>query len=124
MSIKRQAATYVFVGLVSAMIDVVTMWIFFKIGAPLVIATSLGYSVGLVVNFVGHRQVTFSAPYTHMTVVRFVALIIGNYLLTLVIVEGAERTYDAALLGKVASLPIVALNGFLLGRFWIFRNAR
>jgi hypothetical protein len=31
--------------------------------------------------------------------------------------------FDSPMAGKIVSLPLVAVNGYLLGRFWIFRSS-
>ena len=47
-----------------------------------------------------------------------------NYLLTVGLVGAAHQLLGSALAGKLVSLPLVAVNGYLLGRYWIFRAPR
>lgn len=44
-----------------------------------------------------------------------------NYGLTLGCVALSVALLDQALAGKIASLPLVAISGFVLGKYWIYR---
>jgi hypothetical protein len=44
-----------------------------------------------------------------------------NYILTIVCVALAVAVADNPLAGKILSLPLVAANGYLLSRYWIFK---
>jgi hypothetical protein len=46
-----------------------------------------------------------------------------NYLLTMGCVALAVALAGMPLLGKVVSLPLVSVSGYLLSKFWIFRKA-
>jgi putative flippase GtrA len=54
------------------------------------------------------------------TVIRFLAVIGINYLITISFVTVAYSTLGGALIGKIISLPFVAVNGFLLSKYWVF----
>ena len=75
----------------------------------------------MVVNYWGHARVTFRAASSGATMSRFGVLVLVNYLLTMLFVVVAQRWLGNALIGKIASLPVVAVNGFLWGRYWVFR---
>jgi hypothetical protein len=45
-----------------------------------------------------------------------------NYLLTMGCVSLAVSLADMPLLGKIVSLPLVSISGYLLSKFWIFRK--
>ncbi|MDT1843052.1 GtrA family protein, partial [Acinetobacter baumannii] len=44
-----------------------------------------------------------------------------NYLLMLACVALAAALLDNPLAGKLVSLPIVAINGYLLSKHWIYK---
>jgi len=52
--------------------------------------------------------------------VRYLCVVGLNYLLTLGCVAAAQALAGAPLVGKLVSLPLVALGGYILGKFWIF----
>jgi hypothetical protein len=55
---------------------------------------------------------------------RYLCVVALNYLLTVGLVGLAQWLVGSPLAGKLLSLPLVAVNGYLLGRYWIFRQAR
>ena len=44
-----------------------------------------------------------------------------NYLITLFFVALSEHFLDSIVIGKIASFPVVAVNGFLWGKYWVFK---
>ena len=44
-----------------------------------------------------------------------------NYLMTIACVALGQAVFDNPLVGKIVSLPLVAANGYLLGKYWIFK---
>jgi len=44
-----------------------------------------------------------------------------NYLLTIAMVFFSFSIFQNALIGKIISLPFVAINGFYLSKRWVFR---
>jgi hypothetical protein len=44
-----------------------------------------------------------------------------NYALTLGCVALAQTLAGMPLAGKIVSLPLVSINGYLLGKYWIFK---
>ena len=54
------------------------------------------------------------------TVIRFLVVVGINYLITILFVTVAYSTLGNALIGKIISLPFVAVNGFLLSKYWVF----
>lgn len=119
--ISRQFIVFVGVGLACAAIDIGLMQTLTWAGMHYMLATTLGFGAGLAVNFLLHTRITFSASYSHGTLLRFMAVVLANYLLTLLTVSLFHAWLDMALLGKVVSLPLVAVNGFLLSKHWVYR---
>lgn len=121
---SRQFSIYIFVGIACAVIDIGLMQFLIFVGMHYLAATTLGFVVGLVVNFLLHSHITFSACYSHGAFVRYMTVVLANYVLTLLVVESFHAWLNMALLGKVLSLPLIAVNGFLLSKHWIYKRPK
>lgn len=118
---SRQFSIFVVVGVVCAMIDIGLMQFLLWSGIYYVVATSLGFAAGLIVNFLLHTRITFGANYSHGTLMRFMSVVLVNYLLTMFVVSMFHIWLNMAFLGKLFSLPLVAVNGFLLSKHWVYK---
>lgn len=117
----RQFGVFMAVGLVCAAVDVGFMyWLIGAGGGPLVSA-SWGFAIGLLLNFLLHSRMTFKTSASWERLGRFLVVVGLNYLLTLGCVGMSTGWMESPLTGKLVSLPLVAINGFLLSRFWIFK---
>jgi putative flippase GtrA len=119
--LSPQFAVYLAGGVLSALVDIGLLQLLLNAGCSLVTATSTGFLAGLVVNFSFHAKYTFGKVSGGSTLARYLCVVAANYLLTLACVSAADSLLGLAVLGKLASLPLVAVNGFLLGKYWIFR---
>jgi putative flippase GtrA len=118
----RQFTVYVFVGVLTTIIDIGSMQLLLGLGYSTTLAVSTGFLLALAFNYVTHQRVTFRAVHSAGTLMRFGVLVVVNYGLTLLCVHAGEHWLDSALAGKLASLPLVTLNGFLAGRYWVFQQ--
>lgn len=118
---RRQFGIFILGGFLCAAIDIGVMQLLLAGGSHVAMATSAGFGVGLVVNYLFHARVTFDSPTSGASLLRFACLVGINYLLTLACVGLAVHWQFAPLVGKLVSLPLVAINGFILGKFWIFK---
>lgn len=108
-------------GGLSALVDIGIMQLLILNGvAPLTAATA-GFAAGLCVNYAFHARVTFKNVTTLRTLSRFLCVVGLNYLLTLGLVAVSVALFQQALIGKLLSLPLVAVNGFFLSKNWIFK---
>lgn len=124
--VNRQFLLFLAGGVGCALIDVGLMWWLLRMLATPFVAATVGFLAGLVANYAFHSRVTFDSPFTAATFVRFMSVVLLNYLLTLAAVTLAvlfvpSVWIDSALVGKIAALPLVAVNGFLLSKHWIFK---
>jgi len=119
---RRQFLVYVGIGILSAVVDIGCMQLLLLWGWHHGVAVTAGFAVGLVFNYICHQRITFRAEHTAGSVLRFSLLVLMNYALTLGCVQLSVLLLDNVLAGKLASLPLVAVNGFLWGRYWIFRR--
>jgi len=120
----RQFLVYVAGGVVCALIDVGLLWWLVRMGAPPLTATTAGFLAGLAVNYAFHTRVTFDSPFTPTAFIRFLAVVLLNYLLTIAAVTLAMRTMQhvsAPVIGKILALPLVALNGYWMSKHWVFK---
>jgi putative flippase GtrA len=121
MSVGKQFGKFVIVGMITALADIATMKTLLSMQIAAWICASMGFLVGLIVNYVLHTLFTFESRISFQRLGRFLIVILVNYSLTLVCVQVGLWSLDSAMLGKIISLPLVAVNGFLLSRFWVFR---
>ena len=123
MSHSRQFATFVAGGLLCALVDIGIMQLLLRAGAHFTGATTAGFLAGLLVNYAFHSRVTFDAAASASSFARYLCVVGLNYLLTMGCVSLAVSLAGMPLLGKIVSLPLVSVNGYLLSKFWIFRKS-
>ncbi|MEO7495505.1 MAG: GtrA family protein [Massilia sp.] len=119
--LSAQFLVFIAGGALSALVDIGLMQVLLLRGAGSLAAASGGFLAGLLVNYAFHARVTFNSLTSAATLLRFLCLVALNYLITIALVGAAQALGGAALLGKLVSLPLVAINGFYLGRRWIFK---
>lgn len=121
MILSPQFMVFVAGGVLSALVDIGLLQLLVVNGVDAFLATTVGFLAGLVVNYAFHAKVTFKNVTTPATLVRFLCVVGVNYVLTLGCVASSLALFQLPLLGKLISLPIVALNGFFLSKYWIFK---
>jgi putative flippase GtrA len=108
-------------GALSALVDIGLLQLLVMNKVEPFSATTYGFLAGLIVNYAFHAKVTFKNVTTLATFTRFLCVVGINYLITLACVASAVALFQWPLLGKLVSLPLVALNGFFLSKYWIFK---
>jgi putative flippase GtrA len=119
---SRQFGTFVAGGLLCALVDIGVMQGLLRAGAHFAGATTAGFLAGLLVNYAFHSRVTFEAAASTSSFARYLCVVGLNYLLTMGCVSLAVSLAGMPLLGKIVSLPLVSITGYLLSKFWIFRK--
>jgi len=119
---SRQVATYIAGGVLCALVDIGVMQVLLRAGAHFTGATTAGFLAGLLVNYAFHSRVTFDAAASASSFARYLCVVGLNYLLTMGCVSMAVALAGMPLAGKILSLPLIAANGYLLSKFWIFRK--
>lgn len=117
---SSQFIVYVAGGLLCAAIDVGLMQGLIVYGTGPLLAASVGFIISLVVNYCFHARVTFKNVASRASFYRYLCVVFMNYLLTLAIVAASTAWLDMPMAGKIVSLPLIAINGFILGKRWIF----
>ncbi len=108
-------------GVLSALVDVGLMQLLLMLGRPALSAASAGFVAGLMVNYLFHARVTFRQISSAGVVARYLTVVGLNYLITLAAVAVAHSLFALPLAGKLASLPLVAINGYLFSKHWVFK---
>jgi len=119
--IAKELSTFAAIGVFCAVLDTGLMQLLIWLGTNYFISTTLSFFFGFIVNFYLHTRITFRSTYTHSTLVRFMLVVLINYIITLIIVHIFQIMMTMPLLGKLISLPIVAINGFLLSKKWVYK---
>jgi putative flippase GtrA len=119
---SRQFFIYVAGGVLCALVDIGVMQLLLRAGAHFTGATTAGFLAGLLVNYAFHSRVTFEAAASASSFARYLCVVGLNYLLTMGCVSMAVALAGMPLAGKILSLPLIAANGYLLSKFWIFRK--
>jgi putative flippase GtrA len=118
---RRRVGLYLVGGVLSALVDIGVLQALLVAGVGPLAATSAGFGASLVVNYLFHANVTFTGPAARGgAFARYLAVVAGNYLLTLALVAGAAALFGMPMAGKLVALPLVAAVGYLLGKRWIF----
>ena len=120
----RQFLIYLGGGLLSAAIDIAIMQLLIACGIGVIAATSAGFVCGLLINYAFHVTFTFKAPASARGFMRYMSVVAFNYLITIACVSLSMWLLTMPLPGKLVSLPIIAVNGYLLGKYWIFKSGR
>lgn len=108
-------------GCLSALVDIGLMQLLIAAGVAPLPAASAGFLAGLALNFAFHARITFHSLATPAIFTRYLCVVALNYLLTIGMVALSMALVASALAGKLASLPLVAVNGYFLGKHWIFK---
>ncbi|NVE01876.1 GtrA family protein [Massilia sp. BJB1822] len=116
-----QFLTYLLGGVLSAALDIGLLQLLVNAGTPPMLAASCGFAAGLLLNFSYHARLTFKRLADSATFGRYLCVVGANYLLTLACVAASVALWQSVLPGKLLSLPLTAVNGYLLGKRWIFR---
>ncbi|WP_427913609.1 GtrA family protein [Ramlibacter sp. MMS24-I3-19] len=119
--VSRQFVVFLIGGVLSALVDVGCMTALLRGGMRPVLAASFAMPLGVVVNYSYHAKVTFGARITGMSITKYLVVLGINYLTTVGMVWISDQMFAGPLIGKVASLPVVAMTTFVLGRHWAFR---
>jgi putative flippase GtrA len=117
----RQVALFLAGGVATALLDVGLMQLLIAGGMHYTAATTAGFGAALLVNYSYHSRITFVTAATPVNFARYLGVVGLNYLVTIGCVALAVALGAGTLAGKLVSLPLVAVNSFLLGKYWIFK---
>ena len=118
---NRQFLIFVFGGFLCAVIDIGMMQLMIFAGSNYISAATGGFFTGLGANYIFHAQLTFRSAMNRSNLWRFLIVVLINYLLTIMMVFFLFSIFQNALIGKIISLPFIAINGYYLSKRWVFR---
>ncbi|MFN0263113.1 GtrA family protein [Tepidamorphus sp. 3E244] len=110
------------IGVISALLDIAVMQILLLAGINYLVATTIAFALSVIVNFSLHSKYTFSLGIAYRHLWKYLILVVLNYLVTVLIVATFEHTLASPMIGKLISLPVIAVIGFTVSRFWVFRQ--
>lgn len=119
----KQFFLYIFGGGVSAFIDLLVTWLLLELDIWYIAAVSIGFFLGLLFNFIFHSKITFDAKISKSSIIKYALIVALNYFVMLAIIIIFQHVLDiSVLIGKIISLPVIALQGYLWGKYWIFHQ--
>ena len=125
--LRRQLFYYLVVGGLTVIVDVGLLAVLHEsYGVPLGLATTVAFCTAVVVNFLLNRTVMSSQGSRGLTqhALRYVSLVVANYVITLAVVTTAGHVGDRYLVAKVAVVAVSTMWNFLLYRYWVFLPPR
>ena len=118
----HQFVLYCLSGLISTSVDLACLWLLVRLGMSQLLAVSLAFWLGVLVNAQLHASLTFKRRLGYGHMLRFVVVLGMNYWLTIAVVSLSQTMWGTYWVGKVLSLPLVAIVGFVLSRRWVFKT--
>jgi putative flippase GtrA len=112
---------YIAVGVFTAILDVATMQILLLFTENLLFSLTVSYVLAVIFNFTCHLKFTFSFVMTLKVICKYVSIVFLNYFLTVFFMYFFVFMSMGALMGKIFSLPVAAMFGFVLSKKWVFK---
>lgn len=114
------------VGAVTAVIYFLVMWIIVSIFKYYyIVGISIAYFVSTIFHFLANRHFTFGAAgdrHWHQ-LIRYLVMWIFNYFVTIAVVGVCvERFLLSPYVGVCISIVFTMITGYVLSRYWVFRN--
>ncbi|MBJ6889083.1 GtrA family protein, partial [Vibrio cholerae] len=86
----------------------------------LILSVTLAFLAGLAANYILHTNITFDSKASTQNATKFICVVAFNYLLTLVVINfGLDLGGLDVMVSKMISLPIVAVSGSVLSKYWV-----
>lgn len=114
---------FITVGAFTAGVDIGLFWTFLNIfNLSILLAASLSFIVSFGINFLGHAKITFLNKASLSSLIKFSILVLLNYLITVGVITTGVQIFETPIFWKVLAVLIISLNGFLLGKKWVFSD--
>ena len=120
--LSNQFLIFIIVGFLTALIDILSVLILENLNINYRICIVFGFLLSVLVNFYLHSMVTFGVKCSHHIFTKFIIVVIINLILTFILVEILIFLEVKLIISKIICLPIIAINGFLLSKYWIFKK--
>lgn len=124
---KRSIATFLTVGLLSAMVYFSSFTFLWKIcEVNYTVSVSLSYVLSIIFHFNANRYFTFKSRNKKVLhhLVKYLIMVFFNYLVTLLIVNiVVEKLTLSPYIGIVLSIAATMNTGYLISRYWVFQTS-
>ncbi|MEU9509077.1 GtrA family protein [Micromonospora sp. NPDC048170] len=120
---SHSASRFLLVGALSYLFDLgVLVVLHGLLGVPLAVATTLAFGSTLLLNFGLNRAFAFrSTGLAGPAFVRYLALVVVNYVLTLLMVTGFAALGVSYVVAKTGATAVNAVLNYVAYRWWVFR---
>ena len=121
--IQRHLFSYLIIGGITVVVDIGLLALLHEVYAvPIGVATTAAYCIAVAVNFLLNRTAMSSRGSRGLTqhALRYLSLVVANYLITLVVVTTADHESWWYLVAKTAVVAASTSWNFLLYRHWVF----
>ena len=119
---SRHFLIFITGGLISVAIDIGVMQLMISLEINPLFAATVGFFSGLIFNYLYHVYFTFKSTISLAKLMRFMIVVCINYIITIILIYISYSLLIVGVLpGKILSLPIVAANGYLLSKHWVFK---
>jgi putative flippase GtrA len=122
--VPRTFVLYVVVGVLTLAVDVGTLAFLYEVvGTSLWWATTAGFWLSFVVNFLGNKYLTFSLTSGgSRQLLRYGVVVAFGYVANLVLVLGLTALGLPAVVSKLIAVGIMVAVNFFAYRLWVFRD--
>ncbi len=122
--VRSSFARFAVVGLLGFTTDMLLLWLLhgvFRVWLP--VATTVAYIVAFALSFVLSREWVFpDSGDMRVQIMRYLALVIGILVLTVVGVQALAWLSVWYLVAKVLTSGVVAIVNYVASRWWVFRT--
>lgn len=124
--IYQSVPQYLIAGIIVFYSDYLVFWIgYSKLALGIVVAQAFAYLVGVVVNFVMERYWVFEriskGESAEKETPRYIAVLIANYFITVLILEILSQFGISPLWGKYGAAFFFTFWNYAVFRFWVFK---
>lgn len=91
------------------------------------LSVTIAYVVAVVFHFIANRLFTFGSEKTNVLIQlpKYLILLLINYFLTIFIVRFVvDKVGLNAYYGVLASVPFIMVIGYVLSKFWVYKQVR
>lgn len=124
--LDRQFCKFLGVGLTTALVQFFTFYLMLDVfQIPRRISVSASYIIAVTFHFNANRIVTFQAGNRNFItrMVKYIIVVFLNCIITIIIVDTCVKILTLSpYIGLMASIGTTVLTGFLLMRFWVFKD--
>lgn len=122
LNLFKQICKFASVGIISTIVDVGILRFLLSISMGEYIAIALSYFLGVIVNYMLHGLYTFNYSLSKKSAYKYCAVILLNYLITNLIIYIFQKYSFNIIYSKMCSIPFIAINGFILSKYWIYKK--